>query len=89
MTQRTRQPTILDTLRERVRVINDHTGKDPENLHVTKDELHNYITLYDDINPTYSTDDLGRIIPQIGEMPLKCSFRGIPLICEDPKYAGS
>lgn len=80
---KSRQPTILDTLRERLRVLELEDVKEPEFIPVSKDELHSYITLYEDLDPTYTTDDSGKIIPLVAMMPLHCSFRGVPLRCKD------
>lgn len=70
--------TILDTLRKRL----EGLGENPEFIPVSKDELHSYITLYEDLDPIYSTDDNGMLMPLIMEMPLICSFRGVPLVCK-------
>ncbi|NIS53484.1 MAG: hypothetical protein GWN94_20690 [Phycisphaerae bacterium] len=75
--------TILDKLAMRVDRIFNKTGRNPEFLEVSKEELHNYITLRDDLDPTYTTDDAGNVMAMVGEMPLKCTFRGIPLRCKD------
>lgn len=78
--------TILDKLAMRADRIFDKTGRNPEFLEVSKEELYDYITLNKDLDPTFKKDENGETICFIGEMPLTCSFRGIPLRC---KNAGS
>lgn len=74
--------TILDTLRKRLADL-EQQGEEIEFIPVTLEELKEYINLYETIDPTYSTDDDGNIIPRFGELPLYCSFRGVPLRCRD------
>jgi hypothetical protein len=75
--------TILDILRDRLREFRDRTNENPKVLEVSKEELIAYINYMEDLMPTFNVDDEGTLVPLVAEMPLYCSFRGIPLKCVD------
>jgi len=79
----TRYPTILGTLRERLRVLEKEQGQEPEFIPVSREELRDYVLLYENIDLTFSTDDAGRVLPRVGDMPIYCTLRGVELRCED------